>query len=233
LWDKVKEKWNEKIAEIVIAGALLLLFIFSNYIIDNYITPRIKYQLASEGYLDNNIKEGRFIAVDSESFSINHKIDPKAALSLKNGEFSKNEDLAKVTLKLNSIENEFRKELVILQEGLQTVNSEIAELNNLIEALTSKKLEVILFVSSQDIDKGYIVLNLKNRVISHLIENGTEYYVYGGLDSKEKLRARVEIATDSNFPKNAAIGRVHKDIYHELFAGSSAGARKAIIVLGQ
>ena len=231
MWDIIKKELSNRIAQITIATALLLLLVFGNYVIDNHIAPRIKTKLASEGYLDENIKKGRFIVVNSESFSKNNKIDPKEVTSLKNGEFSKNKDLKEVRLRIENFEKEFRKELIKSQEYIQVVKSELAEQNKIIEALTSKKLKVTLFVSNQEIDKGYIVLNLKNSAISHLIENGTKYYIYGDLDSKERLRARVEIATDENFPKNSAIGRVHEDIYHELFAGSSSGARKATIVL--
>lgn len=231
MWDTFKEKVSEKIAEIVIGLCLLLLLVFSYYIIDNYITPRVKTQLLSEGYLSEQIKAGKYITLDQESFSKNYEINAEKIVALQSEAYAEADSIKAIQSSLGELENKIQQALSASQKEVEEANQEIAELRGIIEALTSEKLNVTLFISSKEIDKGYIILNLHNPTIAHLVKNGEEYTVFGDLDEKETLKARVEIATDTNFPENAAIGRVHEDIYHKLFAGSSSGARRATIVL--
>ncbi len=47
----------------------------------------------------------------------------------------------------------------------------------------------------------------------------------------ERLTTRIEVLTHSERSKNAFIGRVHQDDYHDLFKGSTSGARHAYIAL--
>ena len=231
LWEKIKEECKKRLAIIIVYGALLLLLIFSNYIIDDHIIPRVQKQLMEDEFLQKSIKDGKYITVDKESFAKNYPVDAKKILLLQNDKLAEKEALNQLSSQIDKIRRDFQKKFSASQERLNATNTKIVELKKIIEDLTSKKLKVTLFISSQEIDKGYIVLNIKNRSISHLIENGKKYYIYGDLDSKEKLKARVEIATDDNFPENAAIGRVHKKVYHDLFEGSSSGARKATVIL--
>ncbi|MBF4359691.1 hypothetical protein, partial [Vibrio anguillarum] len=139
-----------------------------------------------------------------------------------------NKDIeSRINKRLDDLVDENEK----LQARLGELEKENNELRNYLDVIASKKLKVELFVSERDADKGKIVLNLYNPIISTALENNSTYKVYGSSGDYERLTTRIEVSTHSERSKNAAIGRVHQDDYHDLFDGATSGARFAYIAL--
>ncbi len=223
-------KLKEKSFQILFAMFVVSLpQFFSNSIVDQFITPRIIESLIKEQYLREDIKEGRYVVTDKVSFSENNVIPADAIQKLKAGILAKSDDLDTVSDKVSSLEISINNELEKSTRSLAEANKEIAELNQVIQALASKELEVTLFISDLDSDKGHVVLNIHNKAISQIIENDRKYYIQNHSGESLKLRSRVEPAPANNFEKNSAIGRLHREDYHELFSGTKSGARVAMI----
>jgi hypothetical protein len=227
MWlDKLKDKSFQILFGMFIIS---LPMFFSTSIVDQLITPRIIENLRKEQYLRDNIKEGRHVVTDEISFSDNNIIKGDTIKNLNDGAFARSSDLDVISREVVELENFIQDELDKSMSSLVIANQEIKELNQVIKALASKEVEVTLFVSDLESDKGFVVLNLHNKAISQIIENDKKYYIYNDSGDRLALRSRVEPTPANNYHKNAAIGRLHRDDYHELFSGTRSGTRQAKI----
>ena len=202
---------------------------FSNSIIDQFITPRVVENLKKEQYLREDIKEGRYVVTDKVSFAENNVVKGNTIQALNSELLASTADLEAISNKVITLEASIKNELEKSTQNLAEANKEIGELNQVIQALASKELKVTLFISDLASDKGYVVLNLHNKAIAQIIENGRKYYIHNSSGDSLKLRSRVEPAPAENYDKNATIGRLHRDDYHELFSGTQSGMRVASI----
>jgi len=206
--------------------------------IENYIQPQIQKSLARDGYLQEEVKSGRFVVTNDNEFAKNQVIPSSKLVELKEGGFAlkkslaiSNEDTKSIERELSSRIDDLVKENTALKSHLVRLESANSELQAYFNVIASKKLKVELFVSERDADKGKIILNINNVVIANALENNSSYKVFGSNGDYERLITRIEVSTDSKRPQNAASGRVHEDDYHDLFDGATSGARIATIEL--
>jgi len=227
MWiSKLKEKSFQILFGMFIVSLPLF---FSTSIIDQFITPRIVENLKKEQYLRDDIKEGRYVVTDEVSFAENNVVKSNTIQALNSELLASTADLEAISNKVITLEASIKNESEKLTKNLAEANKEIGELNQVIKALASKELKVTLFISDLASDKGYVVLNLYNKAIAQIIENGRKYYIHNSSGDSLKLRSRVEPAPAENYDKNATIGRLHRDDYHELFSGTKSGVRVAMI----
>ena len=227
MWiSKLKEKSFQILFGMFVVSLPLF---FSNSIIDQFITPRVVENLKKEQYLREDIKEGRYVVTDKVSFAENNVVKGNTIQALNSELLASTADLEAISNKVIILEASIKNELEKSTQNLAEANKEIGELNQVIQALASKELKVTLFISDLASDKGYVVLNLHNKAIAQIIENGRKYYIHNSSGDSLKLRSRVEPAPAENYDKNATIGRLHRDDYHELFSGTQSGMRVAMI----
>jgi len=227
MWiSKLKEKSFQILFGMFVVSLPLF---FSNSIIDQLITPRVVENLKKEQYLREDIKEGRYVVTDKVSFAENNVVKGNTIQALNSELLASTADLEAISNKVITLEASIKNELEKSTQNLAEANKEIGELNQVIQALASKELKVTLFISDLASDKGYVVLNLHNKAIAQIIENGRKYYIHNSSGDSLKLRSRVEPAPAENYDKNATIGRLHRDDYHELFSGTQSGMRVAMI----
>ncbi len=227
MWiSKLKEKSFQILFGMFVVSLPLF---FSNSIIDQFITPRVVENLKKEQYLREDIKEGRYVVTDKVSFAENNVVKGNTIQALNSELLASTADLEAISNKVITLEASIKNELEKSTQNLAEANKEIGELNQVIQALASKELKVTLFISDLASDKGYVVLNLHNKAIAQIIENGRKYYIHNSSGDSLKLRSRVEPAPAENYDKNATIGRLHRDDYHELFSGTQSGIRVAMI----
>jgi len=229
MWiSKLKEKSFQILFGMFIVSLPLF---FSTSIINQFITPSIVESLKKEQYLREDIKEGRYVVTDQVSFANNNVLKGDVIKDLNRGAFARAADLADIADKVLALDISIKGKLEKSTRSLADANKEISELNQVIQALASKELKVTLFISDIASDKGYVVLNIHNKAISQIIENDKKYSLYNGSGVSLKLRSRVEPTPADNYDKNASIGRLHRDDYHELFSGTKSGARVAKIAI--
>lgn len=227
MWiSKLKEKSFQILFGMFVVSLPLF---FSTSIINQFITPSIVESLKKEQYIREDIKEGRYVVTDQVSFAKNNVVKGDMIQGLNSGEFAKASDLSAIADKVMALDISMKGKLEKSNRSLADANKEISELNQVIQALASKEIKVTLFISDIAGDKGYVVLNIQNKAISQIIENDKKYALYNSSGGSLKLRSRVEPTPADNYDKNASIGRLHRDDYHELFSGTKSGARLARI----
>lgn len=206
--------------------------------VDAYIQPQIQQSFERDGYFREEIKNGQFVVTDDNEFAKNEIIPSDKLENLKNNSFASKKSVldsrdniadieSGINKRLDSLVNENSK----LKQRLDELAKENSDLRSYLNVIASKKLKVELFVSERDADKGKIVLNLRNPIISTTLENNSAYKVYGTNGDYERLTTKIEVLTHSERSRNAFIGRVHQDDYHDLFDGATSGARYAYITL--
>ncbi|MFW1586379.1 hypothetical protein ACEWBR_21980 [Vibrio parahaemolyticus] len=238
IWDKVQEHLiGVSVATIFTVLGVLIAWNWESFV-EAYIQPQIQQSFERDGYFREEIKNGQFVVTDDNEFAKNEVIPSDKLESLKKDVFASkksvidsinnNKDFeSRLNKRLDDLVDENEK----LQARLGELEKENNELRNYLDVIASKKLKVELFVSERDADKGKIVLNLYNPIISTALENNSTYKVYGSSGDYERLTTRIEVSTHSERSQNAAIGRVHQDDYHDLFDGATSGARFAYIAL--
>jgi hypothetical protein len=242
----IKELIKQNAVALVFAIALAIVSAFFYWgwkgFVEDHILPHVTKSLEKEGYLRPQIKDGYFVVSDVPEFAKSTVLPQSALLSLKRGDYVQDEQLESLNSLYKNALDKQQQQIQVLKQENKDLQSELAsmvqkynELRELTDVLSTKRLSVSLFVSTKPRDKGKIVLNIHNLAISQALENGTSYKIYakdGKGGRHEKLIVRIETNVhDKNFPKNAAIGRVHQDDYHDLFDGSRSGLRVAEIEL--
>ncbi|PWF67180.1 hypothetical protein CBX98_24775 [Vibrio sp. T9] len=238
IWDKIQEHVLGVFVTAVFAILSVVLAWNWESFVDAYIQPQIQQSFERDGYFREEIKNGQFVVTDENEFAKNEIIPSDKLDNLKNDAFASKKSVLDSRDNITSIENTINKRLDSLsdensklKQRLGELEKENSDLRGYLNVLASKKLKVELFISERDADKGRIVLNLRNPIISTALENNTTYKVYGANGHYERLTTRIEVLTHSERSKNAFIGRVHQDDYHDLFKGSTSGARHAYIAL--
>lgn len=228
MWkDKLKEKSVEIIVGILLVSLPLL---FANNIVDQFITPKIIDNLRQDGYLRQDIKDGRFLVTDEIAFADNHSINANVLKNLNDGGYASRASNQSVSDRVDELEATITGEMATSAQTIKEAHNEIQQLNEVIKALTSKKIDVTLFVSNLESDRGYVVLNIHNRAIAEILKNNKRYYIKNGSGERVRLKARIEPTPADRYDANAAIGRLHREDYHDLFSGTQSGARIASIV---
>lgn len=238
IWGKVQEHviGVSVAASFTVLGGVLL-WQWESFVAA-YIQPQIQQSFERNGYFREEIKNGQFVVTDDNEFAKNEVIPSKNLENLKNDIFASKKSVSDSRANTKDIVHGLNKRLdglidenLKLKERLDELERKNSDLRNHINVISSKKLKVELFVSERDADKGKIVLNLYNPIISTALENNSTYKVYGSNGDYERLTTRIEVSTHSDRSKDAAIGRVHQDDYHDLFDGATSGARYAYIAL--
>jgi len=238
IWDKVQENLiGVSVTALFTTLGVVFAWNWESFV-EAYVQPQIQQSFERDGYFREEIKNGQFVVTDDNEFAKNEVIPSDKLESLKKDVFASKKSVLDSIDDAKDIENRLSTRLddlvnenSRLQERLGELEKENSKLRNYLDVIASKKLKVELFVSERDADKGKIVLNLYNPIISKALENNSTYKVYGSNGDYERLTTRIEISTHSERSKNAAIGRVHQDDYHDLFDGATSGARFAYIAL--
>lgn len=227
-----KDKLKEKSVEIVLGLLVISLpILFANSIVDQYITPKVTATLEQSGYLRQDIKAGQYVTTDEMAFADNQRLSAAVLKQLNNQGYARSSELTAVSQQLGQLQQQLAQQASSAARVQQQAQQEIRQLNEVIQALTSGKIDVTLFVSNLESDRGYVVLNINNRAISDLLENNERYTLEHGDGERLRLKARIEPTPASNYTTDAAIGRLHREDYHELFSGTRSGARVARIVI--
>ncbi|MEZ8792590.1 hypothetical protein AB6D86_11985 [Vibrio splendidus] len=237
-WDKIQEHVIGVFITVFLAILSVVLAWNWESFVDAYIQPQIQQSFERDGYFREEIKNGQFVVTDDNEFAKNEIIPSDKLENLKNDAFASKKSVLDSRDNISDIESVINKRLDSLFnenskliQRLSELEKENNDLRSYLNVIASKKLKVELFVSERDADKGKIVLNLRNSIISTALENNSNYKVYGANGDYERLTTRIEVLTHSERSKNAVIGRVHQDDYHDLFDGATSGARYAYIAL--
>ncbi|ELB2184805.1 TPA: hypothetical protein JG821_004641 [Vibrio parahaemolyticus] len=238
IWDKIQEHVIGVFVTAVFAILSVVLAWNWESFVGVYIQPQIQQSFERDGYFREEIKNGQFVVTDDNEFAKNEIIPSDKLENLKNDVFASKKSVLDSRDNITDIESTINKRLDSLfnensklQQRLDELEKENHDLRSYLNVIASKKLKVELFVSERDADKGKIVLNLRNPIISTALENNSTYKVYGANGDYERLTTRIEVLTHNERSKNAVIGRVHQDDYHDLFDGATSGARYAYIAL--
>jgi len=219
--DKLKDNIIGLVIATTVAIMIILLGFTKDNIIEAYIVPIAVDKLKEKGYINDNKDKPELIK---------NKID---AISGKISKISKTqqqteEKITPYEIRIFNLEKGYK----VLQEERALDKVKINELVQIIDAKSQNQLEVKLFVSEKSIDSGFLILNLNNNAIKHLIKNGQDYEVCSIDGECIELESRVEPAVDLKSDSHSeAIGRVYFDDYHKIFNGSRSGSRKAVVKL--
>ena len=217
MWNKIKDKLFEIILGAVIIG---LPVYFADNIVDDYVTKRVIKELKDEKYINEDIKEGRYIVVNKKSFNENDQIEAGLIrdLAALYNELSDELSLKSLSVKIRQSKrsfNDLEKEV----EGLK-------EQNEYIEALIKKELKININIDDK-VGRGSIVLNGGNKAISQLIKTNKKITIRPG-NKKKKIFLKPAVKTTGG--NNSSIGYLHKDDYKKLF-GNTRTEQAAIITI--
>lgn len=195
-----KALWPVGVTAVLAVAAFLL----RNVLVREFVVPTVIAELKRDGVVRDQITEGRFVSTDRMEFAENFPISAELLEELSRSDLSQ---IAAVKRGLSQIE---------------TLERMVSDLSGLAEARKQGFFEVRLYVSEQELDRGFLVLNSENVLVGHLIRDDLLYTVVTGAGFREKrFRTRLEPLTEQEEHTFRAVGRVHRDDFHDLFGGIS------------
>ena len=200
---------------ILILGAGVIFF--KDVAIDAYLLPHITKQLISNNYLSDDIKNGKFIVVEENSFNVNHKFDSSRTEDLKNDVFVK---IAKQSIVNDKHKNNISELQQSHNKDIETLNKEIKQLAvklSILEAKERGDIKIDIFHSNNKFEKGYLILNKSNPTISALINNNERYTIISSSGNKESFTSRIQDLYDGGKVTTNLVARLYVEDYHELF----------------
>ena len=214
------------LAGTLVAGAAFLL---RDVIVAQFIAPRVVHELRQQGHLREGIGEGRFVATDLKEFSENHVIPNAALLDLKAGRYATEEGIEAQLAPLEAAGEGRGREVSVLRQQVAELRATVDRLESLAETEQKGSFEVGLYISDLEADRNHLVLNRGNPLVAHFLKNGERYPVSVGAGSRRKFPVRLELTAAPGLPAEAAIGRLHREDYHELFDGVGGGIGRATV----
>lgn len=219
--DKLKENIIGVILATTITIMIILLGFTKDNIIEAYIVPIAIDKLKEKDYIHD--KKYKPELIKNKIDNISEKIS-----EISKAQQQTKEKITPYEIRILNLEKGYK----VLQEERALDKVKINELIQIIDAKSQNQLEVKLFMSEKSIDSGFLILNLNNNAIKHLIKNGQDYEVCSLNGECIELESRVEPAVDLKSDSHSeAIGRVYFNEYHKIFNGSRSGSRKAIVKL--
>ncbi|TFH90299.1 hypothetical protein [Vibrio ouci] len=205
--------------------------------VQQYVYPHVVSQLLQEQYLRDQIQSGKFVSTEIPEFSTSFTLPGKELIALSEGAFVSHEQLIEALSSRDRHRDELEAKVEALTRqgvevdwALAALNTQYQDSKRLLSVVALGELKVRLFVSERKEDRGRIILNVNDAVIAKLMENGGEYTLRSN-GTCIRVSARIESVFDEHHPIDAAIGRLHLDDYHQLFAGARDGSREAVVVL--
>jgi hypothetical protein len=204
-------------------------FLLRDVIVAQFITPQVIQDLRRQGQVREGIGEGRFVATDLQEFSENHVIPNAALLDLKAGRYATQAGVKSQLAPLEAAGEERGREVSALREQVAELRGTVRRLEALAETEQEGSIEVRLYISDLEADRNHLVLNRENPMVAHFLKNGERYPVSVGAGSRRKFAVRLEPTAAPGLSAEAAIGRLHREDYHELFDGVGGGIGRATV----
>ena len=146
-------------------------FLFQDVLIRKFIVNEVVRQLVEEKrVLPSEIMEGRFISTDEETSGSPHTLKASLLRNINDTHFEI----------VESLENSSRdnsEAILRIQTQVRNLENLASELDTLENVRARGSFQVKLFTSELAADRGRLVLNADNRLISHLLTNGQEYEI--------------------------------------------------------
>ncbi|PMN12383.1 hypothetical protein BCT41_25090 [Vibrio splendidus] len=233
----IKEIFKEYWKGLLLGLIALIASLFWKGIVGELIYPQIKEELTNENYLREEIKQGKFVSTTEDEFVKNHPISSQRLTELKNQLYVRNTEIEQLKTYLEKQHKIYQEQLSQQQKVIVKLTARQKELNNhlagvdkIVDVLSTKRLEVLLFISTRDADRGMIILNGQNQAIFKTIKHGEDYVVSSPNGKTRELEARVETIHAPGLSDDFSMGRIHSNDYDKLFNGSS-GIAKAQVLL--
>lgn len=224
--DPLKKALWPMLAAALVAAAVFLL---RDVIVARFITPQVLAGLRQQGHVREEIDTGRFVVTDLKEFGENHVIPSAALLALKAGRYATREGV-EARLASQEADGERRgQEIAALGREVDALGAAVARLEAFAETAERGAFEVGLYISDQEADRDHLVLNRDNPLVAHFLRNGERYAVSVDGGSRWKFPVRLESTAAPGLPPGAAIGRLHREDYHELFEGVGGGIGRATV----
>jgi len=184
----------------------LLTFVGWDIAVEKYLIPHIKKKLIEENYLNEDIKQGKFIVVDETSFNTNHKLAPELIKNLKKNTFSTKSDIAK-------LDDDTQQKITDLTTKVKQLTEQIS----LLEAKQEGAIKLTLYISENKNEKGIITLNKSNLSIAKFIKNNQSYTLVSQSGNTEEFKTRIQNLKLDGKDVTTAVARLYVDDYHQLF----------------
>jgi len=212
-----------------IIGAIVLagLIYSKDAIIAMSIVPGVVTELENQGYMRQEIKYGKFVSTTQNEFAKNNPIKSEIlkaytdgfedwVQSLKNSQNNKDE-IEKLTNQIISLEKDYK----ILKE------LEFSRIQGY--------KDVLLFLSTNEEDKGKIILNNKNPPLAILLESGCLYKITAPSGRQLTIKAFLQPLKVNKQFTTKAVGRIYRNSYYSLFPGrmGNKGVGKAQIKINE
>ncbi|MBB1315955.1 hypothetical protein [Aliivibrio sp. SR45-2] len=160
----------------------ILSSLFFDIFIDKVILPGVVKQLENQNYVSHDLKEGKFVSTNLDSFNTNHMIDSSILLNLKDGEFVLTKKLESVeennNERLDKVVKDYKQAIFSQSEEIAFTRSDVDKLKKVITVLDAKLNEgfqVKVYYHHNREYKGQIQLNTNNILIKKLLIHGSEY----------------------------------------------------------
>ena len=205
------------IIAIIIAAIFTGAYLIRVTLVNQFVVPTVKETLEKEKFLREQIQLGKFIVVNEDEFAKNHPIDPKYVNELEQGKYSK---------LVENIESIVEEKIQPIEDRAKKLESRIDDVEAIHKAESEDSIKVKLYISTNDVDKDFLVLNGKNPAIAHWLKNGSYYQLKAlSVDSTQCVKLRLDTgmpdeAGDKNTTK--AIGRLSREQFDGLFEGSNS-----------
>ncbi len=185
----------------------VLSFLFRETLVEEFVVPKVRDELKSEGYIRNEVKNGSFVSVDEKSFAENNPIKGKVLISLEKGEY------------LAESDHKDSKHHAELRKDLDNLAKEIQGLQNINDAHVNDNFEVQLFKGNQT-KAGELLFNSKNSVIAHFVKQGDQYKVTTRSGGNEmEFRATLANTPVSGAETSHAVAQITPEDFDKLFVG--------------
>ncbi|MDW6003969.1 hypothetical protein [Vibrio mangrovi] len=211
-------------------------FLFFDIFVERAVVPNVVEQLKQQNYINQNLKEGRYVATTQDAFNKNYVIDSNILINLKNESYAlvrQVEDLQRQNNeKLQSATKQYQKIAFQQSEQVALTHSRIDKLQNTVKILNSRLnhgFEVKIYYHNNPEYKGEIQLNTDNVLIRSLLTNGMEYNLSQG-NNKAEFRALLRpLKVEGEFSSDP-VANLYIDDHKKLFIGTkSSGVGKAYL----
>lgn len=211
----VKSNWPSILVTSILGTIAVIIFFFLDaveyYTTDFFILPRVKERLKDEGFLREEIAEGKFIVVDSIEFAKNNPINDEYIKKLGEGVYLEKGDPSRVPSSVTS-----------LKEEVEELSNKVSTVQEIQGAQIKGHIQVDVFSSKDNNDENILALNLENSAISSLLRNGSYYEIKPERGKKICVKVRLDrgMRLYGNKTKKP-VGRMGTQKFDKLFKGSS------------
>lgn len=233
----IKEIFKEYWKGLLLGLIAIIASLFWKGIVDEFIYPQIKKELITENYLREEIKQGKFVSTTKDEFVKNHPIPSQRLVELKNQLYVKNTEIEELKTYMEKQQKIYQDQISQQQKAIaalishqEELKKQLADFCQIVDILSTKRLEVRLFISTRNADRGKIILNGQNQAIFKTIKHGEDYVVSSPNGKTRKLEARIETIHAPGLSDDFSMGRIHSDDYDRLFNGSSGTGTAQVLL---